>query len=248
MIASNCARSAPGQLALAEQRHLRAELLQAERHLVADAHHVADLQVRQHGARRCRARRRWTGDRDSAARGRAGRSARSPRGSCRPSAVATASTRYGLASMRRRRHGEAEAGALAGAGERERLRSPARPSIPAGTVSATVPVVGASALCTTSTCSSTRLVAADERHHRGRRRHRDAQPRHAAHLAQHVAVGQLGLAAADHLAHRHRRCRRRRSGPPPPAAAPRRRGRTRRRRRARSGSPAARRDGSTAGC
>ena len=48
MIASNCDSGRAGQLALAEQPDVGAELRQRRRHLVADAHDVADLESGAH--------------------------------------------------------------------------------------------------------------------------------------------------------------------------------------------------------
>ena len=46
MIGVEPAEIAGGEILLAEQLHVDAELREARRHLVADAHHVADLQAR----------------------------------------------------------------------------------------------------------------------------------------------------------------------------------------------------------
>ena len=122
MIASNCLQIAAREVVLAKQRHLRAELRDAGRHLIADAHHVADVQaghdVDIDAAHVGGGRTIEVADLEIALVDRlvalailaAGWPMRPPR--CVGAVL----------ERRRRRHREAIDGPLAGAGERERLR------------------------------------------------------------------------------------------------------------------------------
>ncbi len=232
MMASKCGEVRGRQVALAEQGDLRAQLLEAERHLVADAHHVADLQARHdrgdvdaahvRGGRPIevaelevalidhlvalaillpRRRRHRLDLVDAARRSRPGNTAN--RYDARSPARANANARSAGSERPARRHPQRHAAA------RRRLRV-----VQQRHLDVHAPGRGGKG-------DSPRFGQRDDR---ARRRHRHRQPRHAADLAQHVAIRELRLAPPDGLPRldvdavdgvaRHGHERRRRRGPP----------------------------------